>query len=420
MTTETRPIDTVDFTKAVTQIQPSRFLRGIRCLSDTPLEARAKVLLRADFNVPVNDAGAIADDQRIRAVLPTIMRIVASGGSVRLASHFGRPKVGSRDPKNSLHAVAEALTRMLGKTVRLDTEWPHRVSSLAEGEVALMENVRLLDGETGNDAHLGELMAQDSTHYVLDAFASAHRAHASTHAVARCFPKRYAGLLLEAELRALAPLVSDPVPPVVAIVGGSKISTKYGMLKVLMERVDHLILGGGILNVFLLAAGHEIGKSLVERDRVNDARALLDAGKIRLPDRVIVAPAIDAGDRAREVDVAAIQPDDMVLDVAPSAVSAWTPILQSASTVLWNGPMGVFERAAFHGGTRALMNALSVCSGYRVGGGGDTLAAVAAFPDQAGCLDYLSTGGGALLELIEKSTLPAIETLRTTQTTSQK
>lgn len=381
-------------------------------MSELDLKGK-RVLVREDLNVPVKD-GVVTSDARIRASLPTIKMAMEQGAKVLLMSHLGRPEEGVYDASQSLAPVAERLTELLGVKVRLEKDWIDGVD-VADGEVVLCENVRFLKGEKKNDDALAKKMAALCDVYVMDAFGTAHRAQASTHGVARFAPVACAGPLLANELEALGRALENPARPLVAIVGGSKVSTKLTVLESLSKKVDQLIVGGGIANTFIAAAGHGVGKSLYEADLVDEAKRLTAAaqakgGEIPVPTDVVVAQEF-SGDAEADVKlVDQVRDSEMILDVGPDTAEKFADILRNAGTIVWNGPVGVFEFDQFGEGTKALAQAIAESPGFSIAGGGDTLAAV----DKYGVADrisYISTGGGAFLEFLEGKTLPAVAIL---------
>ena len=376
-------------------------------MSDVPLAGR-RVVIREDFNVPMQD-GVVTDDTRLRAALPTIETAASAGARVMLLSHLGRPTEGEFDPRFSLEPVAHALAELLGRPVRFEFDWIGGVE-LADGEIVLCENVRFLEGEKANDDALAQRLAALADVFVHDAFGTAHRAQASTHGIARYAPVACAGPLLAAELDALGRALDDPARPLVAIVGGSKVSTKLDVLESLVDKVDRLIVGGGIANTFLRAAGYEIGESLCEDDMIDTAKRLLEAGDIPLPTDVVCGKEFDADTTARTVAASDVAPDDLIMDVGPETAHAFGGILKSAGTIVWNGPLGVFEFDAFAAGTRVLAEAIAASRAFSIAGGGDTLAAIAKF-GVTDDVSYISTGGGAFLEFLEGKTLPAVAIL---------
>ena len=372
-----------------------------------------RVLVRADLNVPVKD-GAVTSDARIRAVLPTLKMAVDAGASVLLLSHLGRPTEGEYADEFSLAPVAAHLSGLLGSPVALVKNYLDGVA-LNPGDVVLCENVRFNKGEKKNDDALGRRYAALCDVYVMDAFGTAHRAEASTHSVAKFAPMACAGLLLEKELDALGRAVANPARPMTAIIGGSKVSTKLTILDALTAKVDKLIVGGGIANNFLKAAGFPVGKSLYEPDLVDEAKRLMVAakakgGEIPLPLDVVVAKEFAETASATIKDVADVADDDMILDIGPKTAALYADILKAAGTIVWNGPVGVFEMKQFSKGTEALCNAVAESSAFSIAGGGDTLAAISVFGVEAE-VSYLSTGGGAFLEFLEGKVLPAVAVL---------
>ena len=375
--------------------------------------ANRRVLIREDLNVPLS-GGAIANDARIRAALPTLRQAAQAGARVMAMSHLGRPKEGRSDPALSLAPVARRLGELLGRSVRIAEDWPDGID-VAAGEIVMLENIRFQPGETSNDESLGRRLAALCDVFVMDAFAAAHRAHASTHAVARFAPVACAGPLLEAELAALRRVLDEPRPPLVAIVGGAKVSTKLRVLERLGPKVDQLIVGGGIANTFLAAAGRPVGRSLHEAELVPVAANLLaraaERGRsIPLATDVVVARECSATAVTRIVRSDAVADNEMILDIGPESCAHLADLLHDAGTILWNGPVGVFEIDPFSAGTRALARAVADSSAFSVAGGGDTLAAIERF-DVAEGLSYVSTGGGAFLEFMEGRTLPALAAL---------
>ncbi|WP_291524662.1 phosphoglycerate kinase [Acidithiobacillus sp.] len=387
-------------------------------MTDLPLKGK-RVLIREDLNVPMNDAGAITDDTRIRASLPTIRAALDGGARVMLMSHLGRPKEGVFDEKASLAPIAAHLGQLLGRDVPLVRDWldggKDSLARLQDGDVVVLENVRFNAGEGQDDEALSRKMAALCDIYVMDAFGTAHRAQASTHGVGKFAPVACAGPLLVNELEALGKALQNPKRPLVAIVAGSKVSTKLTILKSLADKVDQLVVGGGIANTFILAAGHSIGKSLCEADLVPDAEAIIAAAKAKggdvpLPSDVVVAKAFSATAPARTCGVDDIAADDMVLDIGPNTARALGEILRKAGTIVWNGPVGVFEFDAFAGGTKAIAQAVAESSAFSIAGGGDTIAAINKFHIEDK-VSYISTGGGAFLEFLEGKALPAVAML---------
>lgn len=376
--------------------------------------AGKRVLIREDLNVPLNK-GKVANDARIRACLPTIRAAVKAGAKVILMSHLGRPKAGEYDESLSLAPVAARLGEYLGEEIPLIKDWLDLATGINDGEVVLLENLRFIKGETENDAALAKKMASLCDVYVMDAFGSAHRAHASTHGVAKLATTACAGPLLVAELDALGNALLDPAKPLVAIVAGSKVSSKLSLLENLIKKVDRLILGGGIANTFLAAEGLPIGKSLYEADLVDTAKDLIDKAKMRgvtipLPVDVVCAKEFSINSAAETKATAFVGTDDMILDIGPQTATDVSVLLEDAGTIVWNGPVGVFEFPAFSKGTETLAKAVANSKAFSIAGGGDTLAAV----EQYGIADkisYISTGGGAFLEFLEGKTLPAVAVL---------
>lgn len=385
---------------------------NVRKLTDLPIAGK-RVLIRVDLNVPLHD-GAIGDDTRIRAVLPGIRHALQHGAAVLLVSHLGRPTEGRFDPAESLAPVAVRLSELLGQPVPLAQDWLDGVA-VEPGAVVLLENCRFNIGEKKNDAELSRRIANLCDIYVNDAFATAHRAEATTHGVARFAPIACAGPLMAAEIEALTRALDRPARPMIAIVGGSKVSTKLTILGALAEKVDQLIVGGGIANTFMLAAGLPIGKSLAEPDLAPEAARIMAAAKARgaavpVPSDVVVAKAFSATAEATVKAVADVEEDDLILDIGPETAARFGAMLAAAGTIVWNGPVGVFEFDAFAGGTRVLARAIADSSGFSLAGGGDTIAAIAKF-GIAERVSYISTAGGAFLEFLEGRKLPAIEIL---------
>jgi phosphoglycerate kinase len=367
-----------------------------------------RVLIREDLNVPIKK-GVVTSDARIRAALPTIEAARAAGAKVILMSHLGRPVEGEYDTQYSLAPVAQHLSDLLGQPVVLVAQWRDGVE-LADGEVALLENVRFNSGENADEEALSRAYAALCDIFVMDAFGTAHRAQASTHGVAKYAPVACAGPLLEEELRALTQALSNPARPMVAIVGGSKVSTKLEVLEALCDKVDQLVVGGGIANTFLAASGSPVGKSLCEHDLIPTARKLMHKTSIPLPVDVVTGKALAEDAQATVKSAAEVAEDDMILDIGPEAANQIAYILKNAGTILWNGPVGVFEFDQFAAGTRALAQAIAESPAFSLAGGGDTLAAI----DKFGIADkvsYISTGGGAFLEYVEGKTLPAVAML---------
>lgn len=373
-----------------------------------------RVLIRVDMNVPVKN-GVISDDTRIRASLPSIQHALYQGASVILMTHLGRPTEGEPKPEDSLAPVAARLGELLGKDVAVCKDWQSQTPKLSAGQVIMLENVRLNRGEKKNNDELGQAYAALCDVFVNDAFGTAHRAEASTHAVAKFAPVACAGILLSNELEALGRALENPARPLVAIVAGSKVSTKLTILESLADKVDHLIVGGGIANTFLLAEGHGIGKSLAEAELVGEAQKVMAklrarGGEVPLPVDVVTAPEFseNAEDSLKTIDD--ITKDDMILDIGPKSAEALSALIAQAGTVVWNGPVGVFEFDQFAEGTEKLARAIADSSAFSIAGGGDTLAAIAKF-GVTEKISYISTGGGAFLEFLEGKDLPAVAIL---------
>jgi phosphoglycerate kinase len=381
-------------------------------MTDLPLAGK-RVLIREDLNVPVHD-GKVTSDARIRASLPTIQHAMDAGARVFVMSHLGRPEEGVYADEFSLAPVAQRLSELLGRPVPLKRDWLGGVDC-APGEVVLCENVRFNKGEKKDDEALSKQMAALCDIYVMDAFGTAHRAEASTHGVARFAPVACAGPLLVAELEALERALAHPARPLVAIVAGSKVSTKLTVLESLLGKVDKLIVGGGIANTFLAATGSPVGKSLCEADMLDTARKLLERARARgaeipLPTDVVVASEFAATAHADVRQIADVQPDEMILDIGPDTSDRLGALLQEAGTILWNGPVGVFEFDQFGEGTRAIAQAIARSKAFSLAGGGDTLAAIEKYGVADG-ISYISTGGGAFLEFVEGKVLPAVAAL---------
>ncbi|WP_123033999.1 phosphoglycerate kinase [Haliea alexandrii] len=377
-------------------------------MSDLDLTGK-RVLIREDLNVPLK-AGQVSSDARIRAALPTLRQALDAGAKVLIMSHLGRPEEGVFAEAFSLAPVAERLSELLGRPVSLLRDWQQGVA-LDNGEIALLENVRFNPGEKKDDETLSRAYAALCDVFVMDAFGTAHRAQASTHGVARFAPVACAGPLLAAELEALDKALANPARPLVAIVGGSKVSTKLTVLETLADKVDQLVVGGGIANTFLAASGKPVGKSLCEHDLVPAAQALMAKTHIPLPEDVVTGKEFAESAAAETKPAGAVADDDMIFDIGPQAAAAIGDILAQAGTILWNGPVGVFEFDQFAGGTEALAHAIAASSAFSLAGGGDTLAAI----DKFGIADrvsYISTGGGAFLEYVEGKTLPAVAMLQ--------
>lgn len=387
---------------------------NMKLLTELPLSGQ-RVLIRQDLNVPLKE-GVITSDKRIRASVPTLQYAIEAGAKVMVMSHLGRPTEGEPDTKSSLQPVADRLSELLNQPVRLISNYLDATPDVAEGEVVLLENVRFNKGEKADDETLGKLYASLCDVYAMDAFGTAHRAQASTHSVGVHAPVACAGPLLAAELDALSAALDNPKRPLVAIVGGSKVSTKLTVLESLTDKVDQLIVGGGIANTFIAAVGNEVGNSLYEPDLTADAVKLMRQAEARgaaIPVPVDVVCATEFSDDATATTRAAgdVQADELILDIGPQTAASYADMLRDAGTIVWNGPVGVFEMDAFGNGTRVLAEAVASSSAFSIAGGGDTLAAV----DKYGVEDqvsYISTGGGAFLEFLEGKTLPAVAMLK--------
>ena len=376
--------------------------------------AGKRVLIREDLNVPIKD-GKVSSDKRIRASLPTIEHCVKAGAKVMLMSHLGRPTEGEPADEFSLQPVAEHLSGLLGQEVKLVKDYLDKAPELADGEVALLENVRFNVGEKKNDEALSKQYAALCDVYVMDAFGTAHRAQASTHGAGQFAPVACAGPLLAGELEALGKALDNPARPMVAIVGGSKVSTKLTVLESLSKIVDQLIVGGGIANTFIAAAGYNVGKSLYEADLVETAKKLTEAaeannGSIPVPTDVVCGKEFSEDAEATLKKVDEVADDDMIFDIGPESAEALAEVLKSAGTIVWNGPVGVFEFDQFGEGTRRISMAIAESDAFSIAGGGDTLAAVDKY-NIADKVSYISTGGGAFLEFLEGKKLPAVEML---------
>jgi phosphoglycerate kinase len=379
-----------------------------RRLADQELRGK-RVFIRADLNVPQDEHGAITDDTRIRASVPGIKLALEKGAAVMVTSHLGRPKEGKYEEKDSLAPIAVRLGSLLNLEVRLQKNWIDGVA-VAPGEVVLLENCRFNVGEKADDEALSRKIAALCDVYVNDAFGTAHRAEATTHGAARFAGIACAGPLMAAELDALGKALANPKKPLVAIVAGAKVSTKLTILEALAKKVDQLVVGGGIANTFLLAAGKPIGKSLAEKDLVEASRKIMAATQVPLPVDVVVATEISARVRAEVKESGAVEADEMILDIGPQSASALAAILKAAGTIVWNGPVGVFEVDQFAKGTEAVARAIAESKAYSIAGGGDTIAAINKF-GIADRISYISTAGGAFLEFLEGKTLPAVAAL---------
>lgn len=390
-----------------------RFTRLQDLIDQHALQGK-RVFIRADLNVPQDDAGNITEDTRIRASVPAIEAAVKAGAAVMVTSHLGRPTEGEFKPEDSLAPVAARLSELLGQPVELKQDWVDGVD-VAPGSVVLLENCRVNKGEKKNSDELARKMAGLCDVYVNDAFGTAHRAEATTHGIAKFAPIVAAGPLLAAELDALGKALGQPQRPLLAIVAGSKVSSKLTILQSLADKVDNLIVGGGIANTFMKAVGLNIGKSLVENDLVDEAKAIIEKMKARgaqvpIPVDVVCAKEFSASAPATVKDVADVADDDMILDIGPQTAAMLAEQVATAGTIVWNGPVGVFEFDQFAKGTETLAKAIAASTGFSIAGGGDTLAAIAKYKiaDQIG---YISTGGGAFLEFLEGKTLPAVDIL---------
>ncbi|HEY1290300.1 MAG TPA: phosphoglycerate kinase [Burkholderiales bacterium] len=377
-----------------------------RRMSDVDLRGK-RVFIRADLNVPIED-GRITDDTRIRASVPAIELALKQGAAVMVTSHLGRPTEGSLKPEDSLAPVAQRLSELLNKKIPVVKDWVNGVQ-VEPGDVVVLENARANKGEKKDDEALARKIAALADVYVNDAFGTAHRAEATTHGAARFAQVAAAGPLMAAELDALGKALASPARPLVAIVGGSKVSTKLSVLEELAKKVDRLIVGGGIANTFLLAAGKPIGKSLAEADLLADAKKILSSGKVPLPTDVVVGKSLDDTHPSVKA-VGEVQADEMILDIGPRTAQAYAAELAKAGTIVWNGPVGVFEKEPYARGTQTLARAVAEAKGFSIAGGGDTVAAINKY-GIAGNIDYVSTAGGAFLEFLEGKTLPAVAAL---------
>ena len=376
-------------------------------LTDQALAGK-RVLIRVDMNVPVKN-GVIGDDTRIRASLASIQHALYNGAAVILMTHLGRPTEGEPKPEDSLAPVAARLGELLNKPVPVVADWQAGLS-LNAGDVVMLENVRLNKGEKKNSDELAQKYAALCDVFVMDAFGTAHRAEASTHGVAKFAPVACAGPLLAAELEALGKALDNPASPMVAVVAGSKVSTKLDVLKSLADICDQLIVGGGIANTFLAAAGYNVGKSLYEADMVETAKEIARNVSVPLPEDVVVAKEFAESADATIKSVKEVADDDMILDIGPLTAAKFANLIKSSKTILWNGPVGVFEFDQFGEGTKVLAQAIAGSAGFSIAGGGDTLAAIDKY-GVAADISYISTGGGAFLEFVEGKKLPAVEAL---------
>ena len=387
-----------------------RFLR----LADVDVHGK-RVFIRSDLNVPQDESGHITDDMRIRASIPAMEDALKRGGTVMVTSHLGRPSEGKLSDADSLAPVAARLGELLGREIRLIRDWvgggPWH-STLTAGDLVMLENCRVNPGEKKDDVELAQKMAHLCDIYCNDAFGTAHRPEATTHMIARYAKVACAGPLLAAELDALGRALENPRRPLVAIVAGAKVSTKLTILRALAAKVDTLIVGGGIANTFVLATGGRIGKSLAEPDLAGEARAIVDAfpGKVPIPIDVVCAKRFAADAAPATKAIADVADDDLILDVGPQTVAMLERVIAGAGTIVWNGPVGVFEFEAFSAGTRAIAAAIASSAAYSIAGGGDTVAAITKF-DVTDRISYISTGGGAFLEFLEGKTLPAVAVL---------
>jgi phosphoglycerate kinase len=383
-------------------------------MSDLDLAGK-RVFIRADLNVPQDDAGNITEDTRIRASVPGIELALEKGAAVMVTSHLGRPKEGEFKPADTLAPVAKRMSELLGREVRLVQNWVDGGFQVKPGEVVMLENCRINKGEKKNVDELAQKMAKLCDVFVMDAFATSHRAEATTHGIAKFAPVACAGPLLAKELEALTKALANPKRPLVAIVAGSKVSTKLTVLKNLSEKVDQLVVGGGIANTFLAAQGKKIGKSLSEADLLGEAKAVIEGcrargGDVPLPIDVVCAKELSASAAATLKAVSDVGDDDMILDIGPQSAQKLADVIGRAGTVVWNGPVGVFEYDQFGKGTQTVARAIAASPAFSLAGGGDTLAAIAKY-DIGSKIDYISTAGGAFLEFLEGKTLPAVAIL---------
>jgi phosphoglycerate kinase len=390
-------------------------VKRLHDLAQAGLLKDKRVLIRSDLNVPQDDAGNITEDTRIRASIPAIEICLQAGAAVMVTSHLGRPTEGEFKPEDSLAPVAHRIAEILNRKVPLISNWVDGGFDLQPGDLVLLENCRVNVGEKKNSEVLSKKIAALCDVYVNDAFGTAHRAEATTHGVARFAPIACAGPLMAAELDALSRALANPKRPLIAIVAGSKVSSKLTILKALAEKVDELIVGGGIANTFMLAKGLPIGKSLAEPDLVNEAREIMDlmekrGAHVPIPEDVVVANELSPLARANRVPSNEVAEDDMILDVGPKTAARLSTMLAHAGTIVWNGPLGVFEIDQFGGGTKMIAAAIAHSPAFSIAGGGDTLAAIAKYGIESQ-VDYISTGGGAFLEFLEGKTLPAFAVL---------
>jgi phosphoglycerate kinase len=390
-------------------------VKRLHDLAQAGLLKGKRVLIRSDLNVPQDEAGNITEDTRIRASIPAIEICLQAGAAVMVTSHLGRPIEGQFKPEDSLAPVAHRIAEILSRKVPLISNWVDGDFDLEPGDLVLLENCRVNVGEKKNSEELAKKIAALCDIYVNDAFGTAHRAEATTHGVARFAPIACAGPLMAAELDALSRALANPKRPLIAIVAGSKVSSKLTILKALAEKVDELIVGGGIANTFMLAKGLPIGKSLAEPDLVNEAREIMDlmekrGAHVPIPEDVVVANELSPLARANRVPSNEVAEDDMILDVGPKTAARLSTMLAHAGTIVWNGPLGVFEIDQFGGGTKMIAAAIAHSPAFSIAGGGDTLAAIAKYGIE-NQVDYISTGGGAFLEFLEGKTLPAFAVL---------
>lgn len=381
---------------------------NVKKMTDLPLEGQ-RVLIREDLNVPIKH-GRVSSDARLRAALPTIQAAMKAGAKVMLMSHLGRPNEGEPADEFSLASVAEHLGELLGRPVPLIKAYLGETLDIANGDVVLLENVRFNSGEKKDDEQLAKQYAALCDIFVMDAFGTAHRAQASTHGVARFAPSACAGPLLAQELDALQKALANPARPMAAIVGGSKVSTKLDVLTALADKCDQLIVGGGIANTFIAAAGYNVGKSLYEADLIGQAKALMEKVSIPLPTDVVVATEFSESAQAIVKPVDQVADNEMILDIGPDTAAHLASMLKDAGTILWNGPVGVFEIDQFGKGTQVIAQAIADSAGFSIAGGGDTLAAIDKYAI-ADRVSYISTGGGAFLEYVEGKQLPAVAAL---------
>lgn len=386
----------------------------VKKLTDLNVNGK-RIFIRADLNVPQDDAGNIVEDTRIRASIPSIQYCLDNNACVMVTSHLGRPAEGQVHPEDTLMPIAVRLGQLLNRPVKLVTDWVDGRFDINPGQIVLLENCRCNPGEKKDDETLARKMAALCDIYVNDAFGTAHRAEATTHGIARFAPVACAGILMGAEIDALNRATQSPERPLVAIVGGAKVSSKLTILHTLADKVDQLIVGGGIANTFLLASGKRIGESLAEPELVKEAQTIMDmmqarGAEVPLPTDVVVADEVSALARANRISIDDVSPNDRILDIGPKSSAKLTDIIAHAGTIVWNGPVGVFEYDQFAGGTKMMASAIAHSNAFTIAGGGDTLAAIAKF-NIASDIGYISTGGGAFLEFLEGRPLPAISAL---------